>query len=100
VSAQNTTWLNNIADGSLDLLGTIVVVLSGLALVVFLWGMVMFIRNSGNEQDQTVGKKRMIWGVVELFVLVSVWGLVQLLQAMFGVNGAATVPEPGVNFAG
>lgn len=34
------------------------------------------------------------WGVVAIFVMVSIWGLVVLLQYTFGVNGKVNVTFP------
>jgi hypothetical protein len=87
VSAQSFAYLGNIITFTGTLVGMAVPVLVGLALLFFIWGLVLFILNSGNEQERAVGKQRMVWGVVALFVIVSVWGLVLLLQQITGVNG-------------
>ena len=74
---------------------TLVPILLGIALVVFVWGLVVFIAQSGNDQAREVGKQRMIWGLVALFIIVSVWGIVLLLQELFGVDsnpGGLTPP--------
>ncbi len=36
----------------------------------------------------------MIWGIVALFVIVSVWGLVSLLQLLTGAGGGGTPTAP------
>ena len=38
----------------------------------------------------------MIWGISALFVIVSIWGLVGILQGTFGVSGGGTTAIPGV----
>jgi hypothetical protein len=40
-------------------------------------------------------KNLMIWGLVSLFVMVSVWGIVRLAQDALGVNpnAGATAPQ-------
>ena len=48
-----------------------------LALLFFFWGIAKYIRSAGSEKDE--GKKVMVWGIVALFVMASVWGLVAFL---------------------
>lgn len=51
-----------------------------LALLYFFWGIALFIFQSGDEKKVEEGKSKMKWGIVSLFVMVSVWGLVSILQ--------------------
>lgn len=92
VFAQSVTWLNSISSGVTDTASTIIVFLAGLALAYFLWGLVIFIAQSGSEQVRTEGKQKMIWGIIFLFVLVSAWGLVSLLSTLTGI-GEGTAPS-------
>lgn len=58
------------------------------ALLVFLYGIfiLMFV-GGANEESRSKGKKFMFWGIISLFVMVSVWGLVGILNAsIFGGN--------------
>jgi TM2 domain-containing membrane protein YozV len=64
-------------------------VLAGLALLVFFFGLAKFILNAASEEAQREGKQFMIWGIIALFVMVSVWGLVAVLQNTF-FSGQAT----------
>lgn len=57
-----------------------------LAVVMFMWGVVQFIMGAEEEAKRTKGKQFMLWGIVALFVMVSVWGLVRILGTTFGVN--------------
>ena len=59
---------------------SIVPLLFALALVVFLWGVTQFIMNSADENKRAQGKQFMVWGIIGLFVMFSVWGLVLLLR--------------------
>jgi hypothetical protein len=61
-------------------------VVIGLAFLFFLWGLANFILNSGNEEKRTEGKRLMTWGVIALFIMVSVWGIVWLLRFEFGLS--------------
>jgi hypothetical protein len=66
------------------------------ALATFVWGVVkFFFINSDEEAKRTQGKQFMIWGIVALTVMLSVWGLVSILQETFGitVNTSSGLPK-------
>jgi len=88
VLAQAPADLKGVADIFLKIFQVFVPVIIGLAVLIFLWGIAKFVLNAGNEQAREEGKRLMIWGIVALFVMVSVWGLVQILIATFGVTPA------------
>lgn len=65
------------------IIGTIIPVIVALALLYFFWGLAKFILNADNEQARSDGKQIMVWGIIALFVIVSVWGLVAVLNRTF-----------------
>ena len=67
--------------------------LIGVAVVVFLWGVVQYITAGGDEEKRKEARNMMIWGIVGLFVMVAVWGLVWLLLNTFNLN-TGTPPYP------
>lgn len=63
-----------------------------LALIYFFYGLAKYILSASSEDSKTEGRNIMIYGVIALFVMASVWGLVTFLQDTFGVNeGTAPV---------
>jgi hypothetical protein len=83
-----------------DFINLLVPVLIALALVFFLWGLVSFILNSGDETARDEGKKKMIWGIIALFIIVSVWGLVALLNQLTGVGQGQTFDTVNTGIGG
>jgi hypothetical protein len=65
-----------------------IVILLGVGLLIFLWGLVKFLFRVGSDGDKAVeeGKNRMVWGLIALFVMLSVWGLVKFIQANLGIT--------------
>lgn len=51
------------------------------AIVVFVYGMFKFISSEGD--DKQGGREFMFWGIVGIFVMISFWGLVAILQSTF-----------------
>ncbi len=94
VQAQDTTWLDTIISESGSLLSAIVPTLAVLSFVLFVWGAIVFITTVADDTAREAGKKKMFWGLVALFVFLSVWGIVQLLQAVFGVGTPPPATPP------
>lgn len=81
----------------INLAQAIVPVLVGLALLFFFWGLAQWILNMSDSDKHEAGKQRMIWGLVALFFILSIGGLVTILQSTFfggGSNSLHTTP-PG-----
>jgi hypothetical protein len=70
-----------------SIVNKVIPILFALALLGFFYGLVMFI--FGKEENKDQAKKTMIWGVVALFVMASVWGLVAYLGSALGVDQSA-----------
>ena len=67
-----------------------------LALLYFFYGLARYILNAGNEEKKAEGKNIMIYGIIALFVMVSVWGLVSILVSTIGITTGGTENLPFV----
>jgi len=70
----------------LKLLSSVLPVLFGLALIYFIWGVVKFFLSQDNEQARTTARQHVFYGIIAMFVMVSVWGLVNVLVETFGTD--------------
>lgn len=66
-----------------DFIRSLVTILIGIGLVIFFWGIVMFIYKSGSSKAHTYGRDMIVWGLITMFVMVSVWGILRLAQTSF-----------------
>ncbi len=65
-----------------------------LSLVAFLWGIFKLVfLDASNEAERAKAKKFMLWGIVALFVMVSVWGLVNVLKSSVFGGGSLIIPQ-------
>jgi hypothetical protein len=91
-SAQNTQ--GNL-QGFIQLSGTIVNLLvpivSTLVVVFFFWGLAKYVLAAGDDEKAKEGKSIMIWGVLALFVMTTVWGIIAFMQNTVGNNKNVTV---------
>ncbi len=68
------------------LLNIIVPVIFGLAMIYFFWNTANFIlKDAGNEKTRRDGIRKMVWGVVVIFVFVSIWGILNLMQQLVNI---------------
>ena len=65
-----------------------------LAIVVFFWGLIKYLVNAGEEKSE--GLQIMFYGVVAIFVMVSIWGIIRLLQSTFQVTSTSPVIPQGI----
>lgn len=66
-------------------LNTLLPLIIAAAVVYFIYGIAMYVI-SGNEEAKDAAKSKIIYGVIGLFVMVSVWGLVNILVGTFGLD--------------
>ncbi|MDO8548056.1 MAG: hypothetical protein Q7R71_00040 [bacterium] len=79
---SNSTFASVIQDLIL-FINLVVGVLSAIALVVFFWGLVRYIYHSDGATSRQEGKSSIMWGLIALFVLFSLFGILQILNIAF-----------------
>ena len=62
------------------ILQPIVTLLMALAVAYFLYGVMKFVKDQSSEDAQVEGKKHMMWGVIGLAIMVSVWGILNFIN--------------------
>jgi hypothetical protein len=100
--------INNINDVGSFIINTInnvlVPVIFAVAFIVFLWGAFKtFILGANDAGVKESGKNLMLWGLIGFFVMVSVWGLVNILTGTISFSGNAGpsgTPSSGVRIGG
>ena len=95
-SAQALQPLKNLIVAVGGILNMLIPILIAAALVVFFWGLVTYIWGAGGAESHDKGRNIMIAGLVSLFIMVSVWGIVNLAQNALGVSPGGGVQIPQV----
>lgn len=66
------------------LLNPLIVFLFACALAVFIWGVAKYLLNPQNEEVRKQSKSHMMWGVVGMFIMVSVFGIMRIILNTLG----------------
>ncbi len=93
--AQNfgTNGFFGLLDAANTLINRLIPFIIALTVLVFLWGVFKFVI-SNDAEGRKEARGYMIWGIVSLFIMVSVWGLVNILVRTFSLNtNAPALPQ-------
>ena len=86
-----------IASVNNHLLNPIIYLLFAVAMVVFLYGVVVFIANQSNESERANGKNHMLFGIIGLAIMFSVWALINIIINTFGLDEDVTPDSTSVD---
>ena len=94
-SGPNTGYFQNAGNSFIILLGYAIQIIMIGTFVYFLIGVFQYIKTSDEKLRKAAGQK-MLWGIVGLFVMTSVWGLVNFLSSTTNISpaGVGTVSCP------
>jgi len=98
--AHAEVTIGSIIENATAIVGSIVPLIIGLALVFYIYGLAQYILESGDVSKVAEGRNRMVWGTIAMFVIISVWGLVALLQATVFTGGVNNISPPQPKLGG
>ena len=85
VGSSNPRSVNDLVDFFLRVLVTLIPILIGLAVLLFIWGLFRYFYSDGeNTKKQAV--RIITYGLVSIFVMVSIWGIIYFIASILGVN--------------
>lgn len=87
---QLLTWFT-------DLINAIIPFLLVVATLYVIWGIFQFVTAAGDEEGRKTGRDKMIYGIIGLFLMLSVWGLVNLLVGSLGFTDTTIQAPPVLN---
>lgn len=85
-SVSGTSAFDNLLGKLLNNIVTpIVYFIFALAVVYFLWGMIVFLQNADDAGKREEGKNNMIYGVIGLFIMISARGIISVILSTLGL---------------
>lgn len=92
----NATPLLQLLSAAQEIVSRLVPFIIGLAVLAFFWFLVQFIFNPGDGEERTKKLHGMGYAVLALFLMVSIWGIINLLGNVFGIGQGGNIPVPTV----
>ena len=86
--------LQDLIAASTDVISKVLIPMAfGLCLLFFFWGLAKYIGiSAGSEEAVKEGKRVMVWGVVALFVVTSIWGIITFIRTELDITNIQNVP--------
>lgn len=50
-----------------------------LAIAYFIYGLIEFVAGADNQEKRITGKRHLMWGIIGLFIMFSVWGIIKII---------------------
>ena len=67
------------------ILNPLISLMFAVALVVFLWGVFQYIKNADSPEDRKKGARHIIGGIIGLFIMISVYTILEILKNTFNI---------------
>jgi hypothetical protein len=61
-----------------------ITLLFALAIVYFSFGVVKYIMNADSDEGRQTGSRHIMYSVIGIFIMISVWGIIRLLKNTIG----------------
>jgi len=75
-------------------INAVIPILLALAVLAFFWGLMMYLMGGDAGEKKSEGINLMVMGVIVIFVMVSIWGIIRVLQQTFKVDkGKPIIPD-------
>ncbi len=68
------------------LINPLIVLLFALAVVYFIYGLVRYLLSPDNEEVRKSSKSHMLWGIIGMFIMISVFGILSIIMNTLGVD--------------
>lgn len=96
VFGAQITDLNSIFGFIKSVLDAVLPLIIAAAVVYFVWGMFQLF-TAADEEKKDKAKSTIIYGVIAIFVMISVWGLVNILVNTFNLRNDTTNVRNPIN---
>lgn len=67
-----------------EILDPLIALLFAAAVVYFVYGAAMFVRAQKAEKGQEEGRSHLMWGIIGIFIMVAVYGIINLIANTVG----------------
>lgn len=91
----NTAALSPYTNGAVTIINSLLVpLLFAISFIVFLYGVSKtYILSRGETKEVEEGHKLILWGIIGFVVMISIWGLVNLVSNTFDLRNSGAITD-------
>ena len=78
---DTNTLIQNILT---NIVNPLILLMVGVAIIFFLWGVFEFIRNADSSEERKKGGEHMLYGALGLFIMSTAYGILNLILGTIG----------------
>lgn len=71
----------------------IILLIFSAGVFLFTWGLVMFLARLDSPEERKKGVQHMIWGVVGIFIMATVFGIISIITDTFNLGDPTRPPR-------
>lgn len=90
IAEANITTL--VASIDKVIINPLIALLFALAVVYFVYGLAQYLMSPDNEETKKTSKSHMLWGIIGMFIMVSVFGIMRLILNTVGEDNIKIYP--------
>lgn len=68
------------------IINPLIILVFAVAFLIFFWGIFQFISKAGDGTKREEGKKKILFGLIGMFIMFSAYGLIRVVLGTFGVS--------------
>jgi len=93
VFGANFSNFENGVKSLIDAMNLLIPFFIGIGVIVFIYGIIKYVLKPSDENARTEARSYMLYGIIGLTVMFSVFGLVKVLQGFFGFENIKLEPS-------
>lgn len=89
--AVDATPLSTFVSSMGGIVNQLVPIFSTIVVLVFFYGLIKYVLSAGDDESSKKAKSYMIRGIIGMFVLATIWGIIGFIQETIGNKNAPTI---------
>ena len=89
--------LQGVVDFIKKTVGNLIPIVFGIVIIYFFWGLAKYVQSAGDPKKAAEGKSIMIYGVIAITIMTTIYGLASWLGGLFGIGGTTGTFVPLVS---
>lgn len=89
--AMDATPLSGFVSNMGGIVNQLIPIFSSIVVLAFFYGLIKYVLSAGNDEASKQAKSYMIRGIIGMFVLATIWGIIGFIQETIGNKNAPTI---------